>query len=124
MVVKLIVSYDGTNYCGWQVQPNGITVQEELEKALFLIQKMLEKIYKLLDENERNSIAKILEIFDNKDVNDKFLLKNIIENEYVYSDTTVKAKTMIKSPDRVFAAAAKQQQRKNAINNFKNSFKY
>lgn len=65
--------------------------------------------YKLLDENERNSIAKILEIFDNKDVNDKFLLKNIIENEYVYSDTTVKAKTMIKSPDRVFAAAAKQQ---------------
>lgn len=37
MVVKLIVSYDGTNYCGWQVQPNGITVQEELEKALFCL---------------------------------------------------------------------------------------
>ncbi len=32
--VKLIVSYDGTNYCGWQVQPNGITVQEVLNKAL------------------------------------------------------------------------------------------
>ena len=32
--VKLTVSYDGTNYCGWQVQPNGITVQEVLNKHL------------------------------------------------------------------------------------------
>lgn len=32
--VKLIVSYDGTDYCGWQVQPNGITVEEVLNKAL------------------------------------------------------------------------------------------
>lgn len=32
--VKLIVAYDGTNYCGWQVQPNGITIEEELNKAL------------------------------------------------------------------------------------------
>ena len=35
MKVKLTVSYDGTNYCGWQVQPNGITVQEKLEQAIF-----------------------------------------------------------------------------------------
>ena len=32
--IKLIVAYDGTNYCGWQVQPNGITVQEVLNRAL------------------------------------------------------------------------------------------
>lgn len=32
--IKLIVSYDGTGYCGWQVQPNGITVEEVLNKAL------------------------------------------------------------------------------------------
>lgn len=32
--IKLTVAYDGTNYCGWQVQPNGITVQEVLNKAL------------------------------------------------------------------------------------------
>ena len=32
--IKLIVAYDGTNYCGWQVQPNGITVQKVLNQAL------------------------------------------------------------------------------------------
>ena len=37
MKVKLVVSYDGTNYCGWQVQPNCISVQQVLEDALFEI---------------------------------------------------------------------------------------
>lgn len=32
--VRLIVSYDGTNYCGWQIQNNGITIEEVLNKAL------------------------------------------------------------------------------------------
>ena len=32
--VMLIVAYDGTNYCGWQIQPNGITIEEKLNKAL------------------------------------------------------------------------------------------
>lgn len=32
--VKLIVSYDGTNYCGWQIQINGITVEEILNREL------------------------------------------------------------------------------------------
>lgn len=30
---KLTVAYDGTAYCGWQIQPNGITVQEKLNIA-------------------------------------------------------------------------------------------
>ncbi len=30
----MIISYDGTAYVGWQVQPNGVSVQELLEKAL------------------------------------------------------------------------------------------
>ncbi len=29
-----MVAYDGTNYCGWQVQPNGNTIQAELTAAL------------------------------------------------------------------------------------------
>lgn len=32
--VMLVVAYDGTNYHGWQVQPNGNSIEEELNKAL------------------------------------------------------------------------------------------
>jgi len=32
--IGLVVAYDGTNYCGWQTQPNGITVQGVLNDAL------------------------------------------------------------------------------------------
>ncbi len=34
MVLKCIVSYDGTNYKGWQVQPQLKTVQKEIEDVL------------------------------------------------------------------------------------------
>jgi len=32
--VMLTISYDGTNYCGWQTQPNGITVEEIINQKL------------------------------------------------------------------------------------------
>ena len=32
--IRLTVAYDGTNYCGWQIQPNGITIEEVLNKAI------------------------------------------------------------------------------------------
>lgn len=32
--VKLIVAYDGTNYSGWQIQPNGVTIEEMLNTHL------------------------------------------------------------------------------------------
>lgn len=35
--IKLIIEYDGSNYHGWQVQHNAVTVQEMLEKAIFRI---------------------------------------------------------------------------------------
>lgn len=34
MKIKMIISYDGTNYSGWQVQDNALTVQSTLEDAL------------------------------------------------------------------------------------------
>jgi len=30
----LVVAYDGTNYCGWQVQINGITVEQVINESL------------------------------------------------------------------------------------------
>jgi len=32
--IRLIVSYDGTNYCGWQIQENAVTVEGTLTDAL------------------------------------------------------------------------------------------
>lgn len=34
MNLKITVEYDGTNYCGWQIQPNGESIQAVLERAI------------------------------------------------------------------------------------------
>ena len=34
MRVKMVVAYDGTNYSGWQIQPNGVTIEQKLNEAL------------------------------------------------------------------------------------------
>jgi tRNA pseudouridine38-40 synthase len=41
----LKLAYNGTRFCGWQRQPNGPSVQEELEKALeLLLQEKIETL--------------------------------------------------------------------------------
>ncbi len=30
----MYLAYNGTNYCGWQIQPNGLSIQEVIEKSL------------------------------------------------------------------------------------------
>ncbi|QEN05581.1 tRNA pseudouridine(38-40) synthase TruA [Thiospirochaeta perfilievii] len=37
--IRLNIAYDGTKYCGWQIQPRDITIQEVIEKALSKIHK-------------------------------------------------------------------------------------
>lgn len=37
--IKLTVAYDGTNYCGWQIQPNGITIEEVLNRKISRLTK-------------------------------------------------------------------------------------
>ena len=33
-VLKLTLEYDGTDFVGWQMQPNGRSVQQELERGI------------------------------------------------------------------------------------------
>ena len=40
-----VVTYDGTHYAGWQIQPNGISIEEEIEKVLSRILNTPTKIY-------------------------------------------------------------------------------
>lgn len=35
--VRLVLEYDGTAYVGWQVQPNGVSVQAKIEEALSVL---------------------------------------------------------------------------------------
>jgi tRNA pseudouridine38-40 synthase len=34
---KLTIAYDGSDYSGWQVQPNGVSIQAKLEEAIAII---------------------------------------------------------------------------------------
>ena len=43
--VKLTLQYDGTDYNGWQIQPNGRTVQGELTRALSLMEQRHVTVY-------------------------------------------------------------------------------
>ncbi len=43
--ILLTISYDGTDFCGWQKQDNVRTVQEEIEKALTIIHKNHTEVY-------------------------------------------------------------------------------
>ena len=35
MRYKLVIEYDGTDYCGWQRQDNAISVQQKIEEAIY-----------------------------------------------------------------------------------------
>ena len=37
MRIYIKTEYDGTNFCGWQRQPDGVSVQEEIENAIFAL---------------------------------------------------------------------------------------
>ncbi len=37
MRIKLTLSYDGTSFCGWQKQKNGVSVQGTIEEAIFAL---------------------------------------------------------------------------------------
>lgn len=37
MKIKLTLTYDGTDFVGWQIQKNGRSVQEEIENAVFAV---------------------------------------------------------------------------------------
>lgn len=34
-IFKFHIQYQGTGYCGWQIQPNAISIQQTIEKTLF-----------------------------------------------------------------------------------------
>jgi tRNA pseudouridine38-40 synthase len=43
--VLLTTEYDGTAYCGWQVQPNGVSVESKIVNAIYNIMQEKVKLY-------------------------------------------------------------------------------
>ncbi len=43
--IKLILAYDGTEYVGWQYQPNGMSVQQCLEQAIHQLTGVIHTVY-------------------------------------------------------------------------------
>jgi tRNA pseudouridine38-40 synthase len=42
---KILIEYDGTNFAGWQKQKNAISIQEEIDKAIFKFAHEKTEIY-------------------------------------------------------------------------------
>jgi tRNA pseudouridine38-40 synthase len=44
-IYQIIIEYEGTNYVGWQIQKNGISIQETIQKILTKILKQKTILY-------------------------------------------------------------------------------
>tara|TARA_B100000780_G_scaffold276159_1_gene244218 strand:- start:683 stop:1000 length:318 start_codon:yes stop_codon:yes gene_type:complete len=78
-IYKIIVEYDGTNFVGWQIQKNGFSVQEAIQKTLIKILK--EKI--ILYGSGRtdagvHAIAQSAHFLTTTKIKNKFLFLNTI----------------------------------------------
>ena len=49
----MVVAYDGTNYCGWQKQPNGICIEEVLNREL---SKLLNEPIEVIGASRTDSV--------------------------------------------------------------------
>ena len=52
--IRITVAYDGTDYCGWQIQPNGITVEEVLNREL---SRLLGENIRIIGARDRKSVV-------------------------------------------------------------------
>ena len=89
MRYKCIVSYDGTNFHGFQTQLNKRTVQEELEKALTIIHK--ERVTVLAcsrTDSHVHAYGQVIHFDSFLDINEKNMKQAI--NSYLPSDIYVK----------------------------------
>ncbi len=76
--VKLVMQYDGKDFCGFQVQPNKRTVQGELEKVLSFLMKENVKIYASgRTDAGVSAFAQVAHFDTEKTVNEKALLSSL-----------------------------------------------
>ncbi len=76
------LAYKGTNYYGWQLQPNVLTVQEILENALSVY---FRQEVKVTGAGRTDTGVHAKEYFAHFDLNDNTFLSDINENKIIYA---------------------------------------
>ena len=90
------IMYDGANYHGWQVQPNSITVQEQLEKA---ISTVLGQKISVMGAGRTDTGVHAKQFFAHFDTDIDLLNSNIVYrlNSFLPQDISVKTIFGVKS---------------------------
>jgi len=91
---KMLIAYDGTNYFGWQIQKNKLTIQEAIEKKL---SKILRKDIKIIAAGRTDAKVHALEQVAHFSFNKKLDLKKIIFslNSLLSDDIRIKKITQV-----------------------------
>jgi tRNA pseudouridine38-40 synthase len=90
------IMYDGSNYHGWQVQPNSLTVQEQLEKA---ISTVLNKKIGVMGAGRTDTGVHAKQFFAHFDCDSNLLDGNIVYrlNSFLPEDICVKSISEVKA---------------------------
>lgn len=87
--VKLIVSYNGKNFSGFQIQPEKRTIQEELEKSLSFLLKEKVRIYASgRTDAGVSALAQVCHFETEVEINEKKLLASL--NALLPEDVSVR----------------------------------
>ena len=105
--IKLVIQYDGINFCGFQVQPGKRTIQGEIEKVLSFLLKEDIKIYASgRTDAGVSAFAQVVHFDTNMQVNEKTLLSSL--NALLPSDIAItEAQKVDKSFDSRFSVKKK-----------------
>ena len=76
---QIIVEYDGTEYVGWQIQKNGLSVQEVIQKTLAKVLKQKITLYGSgRTDSGVHAIGQSAHFILKKEIKDEFLFLSTI----------------------------------------------
>ncbi len=87
MKYKITLSYDGTDFCGWQHQPNGGSVQDSVENAVFKLFGMRSSV---VGSGRTDAGVHALAQVAHFDVEKQLPLKNVVGGLNAYLPRTIR----------------------------------
>jgi len=78
-IYQVIIEYDGTNFVGWQIQKNGMTIQEAVQKTLTKILKQKITLYGSgRTDSGVHAFAQSAHFITKKNIENKFIFLNTL----------------------------------------------